>query len=59
MTALLDDLNAREVLHVTFGSVLTRFGTQLRAALERNLDAYYDGLRLHFEKHLHLLEEQV
>ncbi len=59
MTALLDDFNAREVLHVTFGSVLTRFGTQLRAALERNLDAYYDGLRLHFEKHLHLLEEQV
>ena len=59
LTALLDDFHAREVLHVTFGSVLAQFGAQIRPALERNIDAYYDGLKIHFGKHLRLLEEQA
>jgi hypothetical protein len=59
LTALLDDFHAREVLHVTFGSVLAQFGALIRAALERNIDAYYNGLKIHFGKHLRLLEEQA
>jgi len=55
LPALLDDFHAREVLHVTFGSVLAQFGAQLKAALERHLDAYYEGLKVHFHKHLQLL----
>ena len=55
LPALLDDFHAREVLHVTFGSVLAQFGAQLKAALERHLDAYHQGLEVHFKKHLQLL----
>jgi hypothetical protein len=55
LPALLDDFHAREMLHVTFGSVLAQFGGQLKAALERHLDAYHEGLRVHFTKHLSLL----
>jgi hypothetical protein len=55
LSALLDDFHAREVLHVTFGSVLAQFGAQLKAALERHLDAYHEGLRVHFQKHLRFL----
>jgi hypothetical protein len=55
LPALLDDFHAREVLHVTFGSVLSQFGAQLKSALEHHLDAYHEGLRVHFHKHLQLL----
>jgi hypothetical protein len=55
LPVLLDDFHAREVLHVTFGSVLSQFGAQLKSALERHLDAYHEDLRLHFRKHLQLL----
>jgi hypothetical protein len=57
LPALLDDFHAREVLHVTFGSALAQFGARLRSALERHLDAYRQGLRVHFKKHLDLLTE--
>ncbi|MEA4905998.1 MAG: tagaturonate epimerase family protein [Anaerolineaceae bacterium] len=50
--ALLDDFHAREVLHVTFGSVLDRFGADLHAALLDHAPAYQDGLARHFERHL-------
>jgi len=55
LPALLDDFHAREVLHVTFGSLLGRFGPELRAALVKHEAAYRDGLRAHFKKHLDLL----
>jgi len=55
LPALLDDFHAREVLHVTFGSALTKFGPELKAALAKHETAYYDGLKLHFDKHLGLL----
>ena len=55
---LLDDFHVREVLHVTFGSALAEFGVELKAALAKHQEAYYEGLRHHFEKHLRLLEEQ-
>jgi hypothetical protein len=56
LPSLLDDFHAREILHVTFGSALARFGVELKLALVGQGDAYHDGLRAHFEKHLNLLK---
>ena len=57
LPSLLDDFHAREILHVTFGSVLTKFGIELKAALVKHDNAYHDGLKIHFDKHLDLLKE--
>ena len=57
LPSLLDDFHAREVLHVTFGSAIGKFGVELRSALIKHETAYYEGLRSHFEKHLSLLED--
>jgi tagaturonate epimerase len=56
LPSLLNDFHAREVLHVTFGSALAQFGIELKAALVKYDDAYYDGLKAHFDKHLRLLK---
>ncbi len=52
---LLDNFHAREVLHVTFGSALTRFGAEIKSALTKYSDVYDANLRRHFGKHLDLL----
>jgi len=52
----LEDFHAREVLHVTFGSALGQYGVELKAALAKHDDAYFDGLKTHFDKHLNLLK---
>jgi hypothetical protein len=52
LPALLDRFDARQVLHVTFGSVLDRFGSELIAALRSHEDAYMETLRIHFARHL-------
>ncbi len=57
LPSLLDDFHAREVLHVTFGSAIGEFGMELKSALNKHDTAYYEGLRIHFEKHLGLLKE--
>lgn len=49
---VLDQFDGRQVLHVTFGSVLDRFGDQLKLALARNEAAHYEALRKHFIKHI-------
>jgi hypothetical protein len=59
LPSLLNNFHAREMLHVTFGSALTEFGTELKAALVKHEDAYYDGLKTHFDKHLNSLKEQA
>lgn len=56
LPSLLEDFHAREVLHVTFGSALAQFGVELKAALVKHDDAYFEGLRKHFDKHLNLLK---
>jgi tagaturonate epimerase len=53
---LLDDFHAREMLHVTFGSVLAQFGVEIKQVLVKHETAYLEGLRMHFEKHLQLLQ---
>ncbi len=52
LPGVLDLFDGREVLHVTFGSVLDRFGERLLAALDAHEEAYYSALEVHFERHL-------
>ena len=59
LAALLDDFHGREVLHVTFGSALGRYGPELKAALGRHEAAYQSNLRRHFRRHLELLAPGV
>jgi hypothetical protein len=60
---LLDQFDAREILHVTFGSVLTekdgkgqwRFYDRLLGLLQANPECYADNLEKHFDRHLQSL----
>ena len=60
LPALLEDVHARQVLHVTFGSVLTAraedgrlvFADDLRSALLASPDVYEACLERHFVRHL-------
>ncbi len=54
LAALLDDFHARQILHVTFGSVFASDDLRhaLIDAMRRNEQAYHDMLQLHFVKHL-------
>lgn len=60
LSGLLDQPDARQVLHVTFGSVLTqrdedggyRFRGRLLAVLRTHEEAYYQALERHFRRHL-------
>ena len=59
LKALFEDDDARQVLHVTFGRVLTErdadgcylFKDRLLAALEKHETAHYDNLVTHFRRH--------
>lgn len=50
---LLDDFHAREILHVTFGSVIqhAELGPRLRESLRRHEDRYHAAVESHFRKH--------
>jgi hypothetical protein len=52
LSALLDQFDARQVLHVTFGSMLDRFGGEILSVLAAHEEAHYAALEDHFEKHL-------
>jgi hypothetical protein len=57
LSALLDQFDARQVLHVTFGSVLTaegggRFRTRILAALKSAEETHYDVLARHLRRHI-------
>ena len=57
LAGLLDQFDARQVLHVTFGSVLTadggeRFRTRILAALKRDEEAHYTVLAKHLGRHV-------
>jgi len=54
LPALLDDFHAREVLHVTFGSVLhhPEFRQRFFDTLRSDETVYYQILKQHFDKHL-------
>ena len=54
LPALLDDFDARQLLHVTFGSALDEYGAALIADLLDNEAAYEAVLVTHFGRHLRL-----
>jgi hypothetical protein len=49
---LLNQFDARQVLHVTYGSVLDHYGDRLHALLRAHEDDYYTLLQQHFARHL-------
>ncbi|MCJ7624670.1 MAG: tagaturonate epimerase family protein [Anaerolineaceae bacterium] len=52
---LFEQFDARQVLHVTFGSVLDDYGTRLLKVLTANLKLYNQFLQKHFQRHLNPL----
>ena len=60
LTALLDDDDARQVLHVTFGRVLTervadgrsRFKNRILTCLDSNEEVHENHLVRHFRRHV-------
>jgi hypothetical protein len=54
LAGVLDLFDGREVLHVTFGSVLDRYGPQLLMVLDEHEEAHYAAIEAHFEQHLEL-----
>jgi hypothetical protein len=54
LPGLLEHFDARQALHITFGSVLTTpaLKDRLMTALIHNEEAYYDALERHFIRHL-------
>jgi hypothetical protein len=52
LVSLLDAFDARQVLHVTFGSVLARHGERLRTLLRAHAEVYEANLERHFIRHL-------
>jgi len=54
LKGLLDDFHGRQVLHVTYGSVLKRFAGQLIEVLQEGEEIYYGMLERHLKKHLTL-----
>jgi hypothetical protein len=53
LATILDDFHGREVLHVTFGSVLNHepFREPFFATLRANEEVYTQIVEQHFEKH--------
>jgi hypothetical protein len=52
LLALFEQFDARQVLHVTFGSVLDVYGERLMETLKANLGHYEQFLKIHFDRHL-------
>jgi hypothetical protein len=52
LASVLDTFDGREVLHVTFGSVLDAYGDRLKAVLDAYEEEHYAALKAHFVKHL-------
>jgi hypothetical protein len=52
LPGLLDQFDVRQVLHVTFGSALVRYGSELLAVLDAHEEAHYAALFEHFGRHL-------
>ena len=52
LPGLLDDFDARQVLHVTFGSVLDNYGDELKAFIRSHEAEYLAGLDRHFARHV-------
>ncbi len=52
LPAVLDQFDAREMLHVTFGSALTCYGADIKATLRAHEEDHYAAIEAHFDRHL-------
>ncbi|HSJ52399.1 MAG TPA: tagaturonate epimerase family protein, partial [Anaerolineae bacterium] len=52
LAGVLDTFDGREVLHVTFGSALDRYGRRLLQVLDAHEEEHYAALETHFLRHL-------
>jgi len=52
LPGLFEQFDARQVLHVTFGSILDEFGDELHAFIASHEAEYRAGLEKHFARHL-------
>ena len=52
LIGLFEQFDARQVFHVTFGSVLDEYGARLKDILKANLALYEEHLKVHFDRHL-------
>ena len=52
LPSLLDHFDSREILHVTYGSALEKWGGQLKEVVQKNEELYYEFLEKHFVKHI-------
>ena len=52
LPGLLEQFDARQLLHVTFGSNLDRFGAEIHSLIADHEDAYEAVLNTHFSRHL-------
>ena len=52
LPAVLDQFDEREMLHVTFGSALARYGDAIKATLRGHEEVHYAALEAHFDRHL-------
>jgi hypothetical protein len=52
LPGLLEQFDARQLLHVTFGSVIDRYRDTLMTTLSTHDAAYTEGLKQHFVRHL-------
>ena len=49
---VLDQFDARQMLHVCFGSILSRYGADIKTVLRQNEEMHYADLQRHFTHHL-------
>lgn len=52
LTKLIQDSNVRQILHITYGSVLHELGEDIKNVLLVNEEAYAQAIYAHFTKHL-------
>lgn len=52
LPGVLDQFDARQVLHVTFGSVLDQHGAALHTMIRTHEKRYHEVLKGHFDRHL-------
>ena len=52
LQSVLNQFDAREMLHVCFGSILGKYGSRIKAVLDQNEETHYADLQRHFERHL-------
>lgn len=59
LLGILNQFESRQLLHVTFGSVLDEFGFRIKDVLRQHEEEYYTTLEVHFDKHLGSFNEKI